>query len=225
VRLRLWRPHRRLDHPDAFGAEDLVEAARELAVAVTNEKTDRLLRSTVRKSQAMIEDACARRNSDQVSSARRGAGSIPCRRRIAQIVLGASATPRPTSSPWMRREPPGRILTRKPRHEFRDASVRSRAAEGRPRVCPTARDQLAMPAQQRRRRDKERRPRSLRQRAASRSQATAGRPAAAAGERPDAARHAIGGAAQGSRAPLSAPSAAEAQPARAGAGAPSTANG
>jgi hypothetical protein len=29
--------------PDAFGAEDLVEAARELAVAVTNEKTDRLL--------------------------------------------------------------------------------------------------------------------------------------------------------------------------------------
>jgi hypothetical protein len=104
VRLRLWRPHRRLDHPDAFGAEDLVEAARELAVPVTNERRRTgSSRSTVRKSQAMIEDACARRNSDQVSSARRGAGSIPCRRRIAQIVLGASATPRPTSSPWMRR--------------------------------------------------------------------------------------------------------------------------
>jgi hypothetical protein len=60
-------------------------------------------RSTVRKSQAMIADACARRNCDQLGSARRGAGSIPCRRRIAQIVLGASAIPRPTSSPWMRR--------------------------------------------------------------------------------------------------------------------------
>jgi hypothetical protein len=37
--------------------------------------------STVRKSQATIADACARRNSDQLSSARRGAGPIPCRRR------------------------------------------------------------------------------------------------------------------------------------------------
>src|SRR6266496_998963 len=35
---RLRRPNRRLDHPDAFGAEDLVELARELAVAVTDEK-------------------------------------------------------------------------------------------------------------------------------------------------------------------------------------------
>jgi hypothetical protein len=34
----LRRPNRRLDHPDAFGAEDLVELARELAVAVTDEK-------------------------------------------------------------------------------------------------------------------------------------------------------------------------------------------
>jgi hypothetical protein len=50
----------------------------------------------------MIVDACARRKADQLSTARRGAGSIPCRRRIAQIVLGASVTPRPTSSPWMR---------------------------------------------------------------------------------------------------------------------------
>jgi hypothetical protein len=59
--------------------------------------------STVRKSQAMIADACARRKSDQLNSARRGAGSIPCRRRIAQIVLGATLIPSPTSSPWMRR--------------------------------------------------------------------------------------------------------------------------
>jgi hypothetical protein len=49
--------------------------------------------STVRKSQAMIPEACARRNADQLSSARRGAGSIPCRRRIAQIVFGAILIP------------------------------------------------------------------------------------------------------------------------------------
>ena len=35
---RLRRPHRRLDYTDVFGAEDLVELARELAVAVTDEK-------------------------------------------------------------------------------------------------------------------------------------------------------------------------------------------
>ena len=35
---RLRRANRRLDHPDAFGDEDLVELARELAVAVTDEK-------------------------------------------------------------------------------------------------------------------------------------------------------------------------------------------
>jgi hypothetical protein len=58
--------------------------------------------STARKSQAMIADACARRNCDQLNSARRGAGSIPCRRRIAQTVLGASAILNQTSSSWMR---------------------------------------------------------------------------------------------------------------------------
>jgi hypothetical protein len=51
----------------------------------------------------MIDEACTRRNCDQLSSARRGGGSIPRGRRIAQIVLGASAMPRPTSSPWIRR--------------------------------------------------------------------------------------------------------------------------
>src|SRR5439155_1868810 len=36
VRPRLRRPHGCLDHPDAFGAEDLVELAGEVAVAVTD---------------------------------------------------------------------------------------------------------------------------------------------------------------------------------------------
>src|SRR5215218_2255152 len=40
VRPRPWRPHRRLDDMDAFGAEDLVEVARELAVAIANQEAD-----------------------------------------------------------------------------------------------------------------------------------------------------------------------------------------
>src|SRR6478752_7715866 len=38
VRSRLRRPHPRLDHPDALGAEDLVELAGELAVAITDQE-------------------------------------------------------------------------------------------------------------------------------------------------------------------------------------------
>src|SRR6266498_3741669 len=38
VRSRPGRPHRRLDYPDAFGAEDLIEVAGELAVAVTDKE-------------------------------------------------------------------------------------------------------------------------------------------------------------------------------------------
>jgi hypothetical protein len=51
--------------------------------------------STLRKSQATIADACARGNSDQLNAARRGAGSIPCRRKIDHTVLGASVIPSP----------------------------------------------------------------------------------------------------------------------------------
>ena len=38
VRPRLRRAHRRFDHPDTFGAEDLVELAREFAVAIADEE-------------------------------------------------------------------------------------------------------------------------------------------------------------------------------------------
>src|SRR5262249_27010914 len=38
VGARLRRPHRRLDDADAFGAEDLVELAAELAIAITDQK-------------------------------------------------------------------------------------------------------------------------------------------------------------------------------------------
>jgi hypothetical protein len=43
VRLRLWRPHQRPDHADALRTENVVEAARELAIAVADKEMRRLL--------------------------------------------------------------------------------------------------------------------------------------------------------------------------------------
>jgi hypothetical protein len=57
--------------------------------------------STVRKSHEMMADLCARRNERQLSEARRGAGSIPARLRIAHTVLAASWISRRASSPWI----------------------------------------------------------------------------------------------------------------------------
>jgi beta-glucanase (GH16 family) len=59
--------------------------------------------STVKKSQATIPLAWARRNSRHVSDDRRGAGSIPDCCRINHTVLAAIRTPSPASSPWIRR--------------------------------------------------------------------------------------------------------------------------
>src|SRR5205814_1376504 len=43
VRVRVRRPHRRVDDLDRFAAEDVVEAAAELAVAIVDQEADRLL--------------------------------------------------------------------------------------------------------------------------------------------------------------------------------------
>ena len=59
--------------------------------------------STVKKSQASTAVACARRNSAQVGPARRGLGSMPCLRRIAHTLEGASLMPMVATSPWTRR--------------------------------------------------------------------------------------------------------------------------
>jgi hypothetical protein len=266
VRLRLRRPRRCSDHSDTFGAEHVVEAARELAVAVADQEAGWLLSfgerhhevarllgnptlvrigghaakvnaaaakldeeysrrsqtvSTVRKSQATIADPCARRNCDQLSSARRGAGSIPRRRRIAQIVLGASAIPSPTSSPWMRRYPQvGFSRAMRSTSSQMPLSVR-----GRPRATRAYVQRRATSWRCQRKRvtgdtkkDDHADLGSERLTAA----AAAGRRAAAAAGQPDAARHAAGGVAQGARAPSTAPSAAEVPPSRTDAGPPST---
>jgi hypothetical protein len=59
--------------------------------------------STVKKSQATIPLACARRNSRHVSDDRRGTGAMPACRRIVQTVLAAILMPSVASSPWIRR--------------------------------------------------------------------------------------------------------------------------
>ncbi len=59
--------------------------------------------STEKKSQASIDDAWERRNSFQVGPVRIGDGSMLFRRRMAQTLDGAKATPIRASSPWIRR--------------------------------------------------------------------------------------------------------------------------
>ncbi len=53
----------------------------------------------------VIDIAWALRNSAQVGPQRRCEGSMPCGRRIAQALDGASRTPMAASSPWIRRYP------------------------------------------------------------------------------------------------------------------------
>jgi hypothetical protein len=59
--------------------------------------------STLKKSQATIPLAWARKNSGHVLEERRGAGSMPDCCRIDQTVLAAIRTPSRASSPWIRR--------------------------------------------------------------------------------------------------------------------------
>src|SRR5436190_993976 len=61
--------------------------------------------STVKKSQASIPCACARRNSPQQGPSRRGAGPTPERLRIDLIVVAPTETPSLRSSPWIRTQP------------------------------------------------------------------------------------------------------------------------
>ena len=61
--------------------------------------------STVKKSQASIDDAWARRNSVQLGLPRLGDGSMSWRRRIVHTLEGARRIPIVASSPWILRYP------------------------------------------------------------------------------------------------------------------------
>jgi hypothetical protein len=61
--------------------------------------------STVKKSQAMIPPACARRNSVQLGPVRRGAGPSRAVRSKVRIVVAATRIPSLRSSPSIRTQP------------------------------------------------------------------------------------------------------------------------
>jgi hypothetical protein len=59
----------------------------------------------VKKSHARMASAWERRNCDQAGPVSRWAGSMPLLLRISRTVDAATFTPRPASSPWIRRYP------------------------------------------------------------------------------------------------------------------------
>jgi hypothetical protein len=61
--------------------------------------------STVKKSQATMLAACARKNSRQLGPARRGAGSSLARARSRRMLVGETRKPIFRSSPQIRRWP------------------------------------------------------------------------------------------------------------------------
>ena len=69
VGVRVRRLHRRPDHLDAFGAEDLVEGVAELRVAIMDEEPERLL-------VAELHDEVARLLGDPAAVRVRGAGEV-----------------------------------------------------------------------------------------------------------------------------------------------------
>src|SRR5262245_28489965 len=128
MRPRLGRAHRRFDYADVFGAEDLVELTGELAVAVTDQNPRTAGAVVVELHQQVARllshpaavgvgrdprqvDAAGRKldeeqgveplEEERISSVRArspppSGSPTPCSR---------SSTPRPTSSPWIRRYP------------------------------------------------------------------------------------------------------------------------
>jgi hypothetical protein len=106
-RVRARRLHGCFDEPDSGGREHGVEGRGELGVPVMGgvldeEQTYRRRRKTVstwKKSAANIVRAWVARNARHGRPRRSGAGSMPASLRIFQTVDGATAYPRPVSSP------------------------------------------------------------------------------------------------------------------------------
>jgi hypothetical protein len=117
----------------------------------------------VRKSQANVVAACWRRNARHDSRARSGAGGKLASISSLRTVVGETATPRPLSSPTIRRYSPVRILP----GETKDQSSHRRLERwpSRPdvRIRPATGNQLAVPTQQRLRPDREAGPGRARQ--------------------------------------------------------------
>ena len=108
--------------------------------------------STCRKSQASIPDAWDVGNWRHVGEVRRGAGPSPALARIRRIVPLPARWPRLSSSPWILRYPHAGVLPGQPQHQVTDLHAGRRTAWPA-RIGPLASGQLAVPGQQRARRD------------------------------------------------------------------------
>jgi len=95
-----------------------------------------------------MPEAWARRNSFQFKPARLGAGSMPSRRRISHTVLGATEIPRVLELALDAPIPPRRVLFGQAGDGATDPSRLGRPP-GAPRVRPTARNELAVPRENR----------------------------------------------------------------------------
>jgi hypothetical protein len=115
--------------------------------------------------------ACARRNSAQLVSRRWGAGLDPGLLEDRPDRARGEPDPEPDQLPLDPPVAPAGVLLGEPHHELTDLRRGRRSARTAARVRPAARDQLAVPTQQRRRRHKHGSPPRLpRQRTAERRQ-------------------------------------------------------
>jgi hypothetical protein len=123
----------------------------------------------VKKSQASIPCAWARRNSLQEGPPRRGAGPSPERRSSDLIVVAPTRMPSLRSSPWIRTQP--QLGSSRPSRSTSSRSCdRSAGGPAASAVCPLLGDQLTVPAHERLRRHQQRRPALPRQNAAQGSE-------------------------------------------------------
>jgi len=120
-----------------------------VSISITNRTYTRCSStvSTCRKSQARMPDDWAFRNCRHVGDARRGAGPSPAAARIRRIVPCPTRYPRASSSPWMRRSPPARVLPRQLLYQRPDLG-RDRRTSRRVRIGPLLADQAPVPGQQ-----------------------------------------------------------------------------
>src|SRR5215212_2968800 len=199
---RLRRPYRRFDDVDAFGAEDLVGLAAELAVSITDQelRADALVvelhqqvacllghPAAVRASRDPGEVDASGRELDEeqdveafeeerfdgeevafedarrlLTEELRPARLDPPRRRLDPGLLQdrpdrarRQRDPEPYQLALHPPVPPARVLAREPHHELAYLRSRRRPPRRPVPIRPAARDQLAVPAQDRRRRDEE----------------------------------------------------------------------
>src|SRR5919198_298158 len=126
--------------------------------------------STVRKSQASMLAACARRKARQDEWLRSGAGRRPPASSTFRTEVADTEMPKPFEFADDPSVSPVRVLVVEPQDQTAYRRLKQRPTGSPMRIRPAARDELAVPAQQRLGLDREGRPSGSRQGAAQRCQ-------------------------------------------------------